>query len=48
MNRTIGVLAPTVLVLVAGCSNLIAGRAIVAVPPPGTPIEWSQCETESS
>lgn len=32
----IGVLAPTVLVLVAGCSNLVEGRAMVAVPPPGT------------
>ena len=48
MNRKIGVLAPTVLLLVAGCSNLVDGRAIVAVPPPGTPIEWSQCQTEAS
>ena len=48
MNRKIGVLAPTVLVLVAGCSNLITGRALVAVPPPGTPIDWTQCQTEPS
>lgn len=48
MNRKIGVLAPTVLLLVAGCSNLVAGRAMVAVPPPGTPIEWAQCQTEAS
>jgi pimeloyl-ACP methyl ester carboxylesterase len=46
MNRKIGVLAPTVLVLVAGCSTLVEGRAMVALPPPGTPIEWSQCEAE--
>ncbi|HEX2213461.1 MAG TPA: alpha/beta hydrolase, partial [Mycobacterium sp.] len=48
MNRKIGVLAPTVLLLVAGCSSLVDGRAVVAVPPPGTPIEWTQCETEAT
>lgn len=48
MNRKIGVLAPTVLLLVAGCSSLVDGRAVVAVPPPGTPIEWTQCQTEAS
>ena len=30
--------ASLVVLLVAGCSKLVDGRAIMAVPPPGTPI----------
>jgi pimeloyl-ACP methyl ester carboxylesterase len=48
MNRKIGVLTTTVLLLVAGCSNLVDGRAVMTVPPPGTPIEWAQCQAEPS
>lgn len=33
-----------VVLLVAGCSKLVDGRAVVAVPPPGTPIQWGPCE----
>jgi pimeloyl-ACP methyl ester carboxylesterase len=46
MNRKIGVLTTTVLLLVAGCSNLVDGRAVMAVPPPGTPIDWTQCHAQ--
>ncbi len=37
--------ASLVVLLVAGCSKLVDGRAIMAVPPPGTPIQWGPCET---
>lgn len=46
MNAKIGVLATTVLFAATGCSHLVDGRAVVAVPPPGTPIQWSACQTE--
>jgi pimeloyl-ACP methyl ester carboxylesterase len=49
MNLKIGVPAiALVLLLVAGCSKLVDGRAVLAVPPPGTPIQWTECETEPS
>jgi pimeloyl-ACP methyl ester carboxylesterase len=32
-----------VVLLVAGCSKVVDGRAIVAVPPPGSPIQWGPC-----
>jgi pimeloyl-ACP methyl ester carboxylesterase len=49
MNLKIGVPAiALVLLLVAGCSKLVDGRAVLAVPPPGTPIQWTDCETEPS
>ncbi len=48
MNAKIGVLATTVLLAATGCSQLVDGRAVVAVPPPGTPIEWAKCQTEQS
>ncbi|RDH75844.1 alpha/beta hydrolase [Mycolicibacterium moriokaense] len=34
------------LLLVAGCSKLVDGRAVVAVPPPGTPIQWGPCKSD--
>ncbi|KXW75957.1 hydrolase [Mycolicibacterium phlei DSM 43071] len=45
MNAKIGALGATVLLTVAGCSNVIGGRAVVAVPPPGSPVEWTSCQT---
>lgn len=46
MRSRIGVVsAATALLLVAGCSTVVDGRAIVAVPPVGTPIEWMPCQT---
>ena len=46
MNAKIGVLATTVLLAATGCSHLVDGRAVVAVPPPGSPIDWVKCQTE--
>ena len=37
--------ASLVVLLVAGCSKLVDGRAVVAVPPPGSPIRWGPCES---
>lgn len=49
MNLKTGVLAATLmLLLVSGCSKVVDGRAVLAVPPPGSPIQWTGCETESS
>ncbi|MFV9636462.1 alpha/beta hydrolase [Mycobacterium neumannii] len=48
MNAKIGVFATTVLLAATGCSQVVDGRAVVAVPPPGTPIEWAKCQTEQS
>ncbi|KUI23379.1 hydrolase [Mycobacterium sp. GA-1285] len=48
MNAKIGVFATTVLLAATGCSHLVDGRAVVAVPPPGTPIEWAKCQTQQS
>ncbi|MGD9622054.1 MAG: alpha/beta hydrolase [Mycolicibacterium sp.] len=31
------------LVLVTGCSTEVAGRALVAVPKPGSPVQWAPC-----
>ncbi|MGE2833538.1 alpha/beta hydrolase [Mycobacterium sp. SMC-4] len=30
--------------LVAGCSNMVEGTAVISVPPPGSPIQWESCE----
>ena len=38
------VLAAAMVVLVAaGCANSIAGRAVIAAPRPGTPVQWTKC-----
>src|SRR5689334_16571432 len=34
-----------VVLLVAGCSKVVDGRAVVAVPPPGSPIQWGPCKS---
>lgn len=48
MNLRRGVLAAAfVVLLVAGCSRLVDGRALVGVPAPGSPVEWSDCENSS-
>lgn len=36
------------LVLIAGCSKVVDGRAVVAVPQPGTPVQWAPCEPASA
>ena len=44
MNLRRGSLAAAlVLVLSTGCSSVVTGKAVLAVPPPGTPIKWSSC-----
>ncbi|MGH3678000.1 MAG: alpha/beta hydrolase [Mycobacterium sp.] len=49
MSLTKGILATAVAVLlVAGCSKLVDGRAIVAVPRPGSPVQWGPCQTAPS
>src|SRR3981189_687112 len=40
--------AAMVMLLVAGCSNMVDGRAIIGAPKPGTPVQWSACESASS
>lgn len=48
MKLSSGVLAATtVIALVAGCSNVVDGRALVGAPPPGSPIDWSACEEDA-
>jgi pimeloyl-ACP methyl ester carboxylesterase len=49
MNLKIGVLATiAALLLVAGCSKMVDGRAIISVPRPGSPIQWAPCKAASS
>jgi pimeloyl-ACP methyl ester carboxylesterase len=40
--------AATVMLLVAGCSKVIDGHAIIGAPRPGTPVTWKACEAASS
>ena len=49
MNLRRGILAVALVsLLVAGCSTVIEGRSVVAVPKPGSPISWSKCASNSS
>ena len=49
MNLKIGVLATiAALLLVAGCSKMVDGRAIISAPRPGSPIQWGRCKAASS
>jgi pimeloyl-ACP methyl ester carboxylesterase len=49
MNLKIGVLATfAAVLLVAGCSNMVDGRAVISAPRPGSPIQWTQCKAASS
>ncbi len=49
MNRKIGVLATfAALLLVAGCSKMVDGRAVISAPRPGSPIQWTECKADSS
>ncbi|MBS1695410.1 MAG: alpha/beta hydrolase [Actinobacteria bacterium] len=41
---TTGVLAAVAALLMAGCGNTVEGRAVIAVPRPGTPLQWSTCQ----
>jgi pimeloyl-ACP methyl ester carboxylesterase len=49
MKLRSGLLATAmVLLLVAGCSKVVDGRAIIGAPRPGTPVQWSACDSASS
>jgi pimeloyl-ACP methyl ester carboxylesterase len=49
MHRKIGVLATfAAAMLLAGCSNLVDGRAVISAPRPGTPIQWAPCKAATS
>ncbi len=43
-----GLALATVAFLVAGCSTMVEGHARIAVPRPGSPIEWAPCEINAS
>ncbi|MCV7354009.1 alpha/beta hydrolase [Mycolicibacterium fluoranthenivorans] len=48
MKLTRGVVAAAmVLLLVAGCSNVVDGRAVISAPRPGSPVQWSPCKAGS-
>ncbi|HEV7422731.1 MAG TPA: alpha/beta hydrolase [Mycobacterium sp.] len=40
--------AAMVMLLVAGCSRVVDGRAIIGAPKPGTPVQWSACKSATS
>jgi pimeloyl-ACP methyl ester carboxylesterase len=40
--------AAMALLLVAGCSKVIDGHAIIGAPRPGTPVTWKACKSDSS
>ena len=52
MNLKIGVVRVGVLaaasVLVAGCSTVVDGRAVISVPRPGSPVQWVPCQAAAS
>ncbi|MCW2587888.1 MAG: tripeptidyl-peptidase Serine peptidase family [Mycobacterium sp.] len=39
--------ATAVMLLVAGCTSLVDGRAVLGAPRPGTPVQWSKCAPAS-
>jgi pimeloyl-ACP methyl ester carboxylesterase len=44
MSLRRGVLAAAMVVLVvAGCAKAVGGRAVIAAPRPGTPVQWTNC-----
>jgi pimeloyl-ACP methyl ester carboxylesterase len=45
--RSAVVVAATLL-LVAGCSTQVDGRAVISVPRPGSPIQWAPCQAAPS
>jgi pimeloyl-ACP methyl ester carboxylesterase len=46
MSLKKGILATALVVLlVAGCSKVVDGRAVPAVPRPGTPVQWGSCRS---
>ena len=48
MNLKIGVLATIAALLLAGCSTVVDGRAVISAPRPGSPIQWAPCKAAAS
>jgi pimeloyl-ACP methyl ester carboxylesterase len=49
MRLRSGLLATAmVILLLAGCSNVVDGRAVIGAPRPGTPVHWKECGSNSS
>jgi pimeloyl-ACP methyl ester carboxylesterase len=49
MNLKIGVaLTLAAVIVVAGCSKTVDGRAVISAPRPGSPIQWGPCKPTSS
>ncbi|GAC1399768.1 MAG: alpha/beta hydrolase [Mycobacterium sp.] len=48
MNLRIGVFVTIIALLLGGCSNVVHGRARIAAPPPGSPIQWGPCKPAAS
>ena len=52
MNLKIGVvrvgILAAALVMVAGCSTVVDGRAVISVPRPGSPVQWVPCQAAAS
>jgi pimeloyl-ACP methyl ester carboxylesterase len=48
MSLKIGVLATIAALLLAACSNLVDGRAVISAPRPGSPIQWAPCKAAAS
>ncbi len=51
MNLSIGLRAPAALstlalLLVTGCTTTVQGSAVIAVPPPGSPVDWRPCQVD--
>jgi pimeloyl-ACP methyl ester carboxylesterase len=49
MNLRRGALAAAMVVLVvAGCARAVGGRAVIAAPRPGSPVQWAKCVPASA
>ena len=48
MSLKIGVLATIAALVLGGCSNVVDGRAVISVPRPGSPIQWTACKAAES
>jgi pimeloyl-ACP methyl ester carboxylesterase len=43
-----GLILTCVLFLVAGCSKVVEGQALISVPRPGSPVQWAPCQAGPS
>jgi pimeloyl-ACP methyl ester carboxylesterase len=48
LRRGVPAAAMVILLLLAGCSKLVEGHGVISTPPPGTPLAWSACKTDSA